>query len=155
MICVIQRVSCAGVSVDGEIVGKCEKGLLIMACAVQGDTESICEKMAQKVLKMRIFEDADGKMNHSVTDVGGEILAVSNFTLAASCRKGTRPDFFRAERPPLAKELYEKFVSALENGGVHTETGVFGADMKISASLDGPVTIILDSEKDLAKEANS
>ncbi len=152
MICVIQRVSSASGMVDGEIAGKCEKGLLIMVCAVQGDTESLCDKMAQKVLKMRIFEDADGKMNHSVTDVGGEILAISNFTLAASCRKGTRPDFFRAERPPLAKELYEKFAQALANGGVHTEMGVFGADMKISASLDGPVTIILDSEKDLAKE---
>ena len=80
-----------------------------------------CEKSQNRFLKMRIFEDADGKMNHSVTDVGGEILAVSNFTLAASCRKGTRPDFFRAERPPLAKDLYERFVNALKDGGIHTD----------------------------------
>ena len=154
MICVIQRVSEASVAIDGAPVGKCAKGLLIMVCAVQGDTENICEKMAQKVLKMRIFEDENEKMNHSVSDIGGQILAVSNFTLAASCRKGTRPDFFRAEKPPLAKELYERFVDELKNGGAHTETGEFGADMKRSASIDGPVTIILDSEKDLAQANN-
>ena len=151
MICVIQRVSEASVSIDGNIAGACSKGLLIMVCAVQGDSESICDKMAQKVLKMRIFEDENEKMNYSVSDIGGQILAISNFTLAASCRKGTRPDFFRAERPPLAKDLYERFVNALKDGGIHTETGEFGADMKIAAALDGPVTIILDSEKDLAK----
>ena len=151
MICVIQRVSEASVAIGGSVVGSCGKGLLIMVCAVQGDSESICDKMAQKVLKMRIFEDENEKMNYSVSDIGGQILAISNFTLAASCRKGTRPDFFRAERPPLAKELYERFVKALADGGIHTETGEFGADMKISAALDGPVTIILDSEKDLAK----
>ena len=151
MICVIQRVSEASVAINGNIAGSCGKGLLILVCAVQGDSESICDKMAQKVLKMRIFEDENEKMNYSVSDIGGQILAISNFTLAASCRKGTRPDFFRAERPPLAKELYERFVNALADGGIHTETGEFGADMKISAALDGPVTIILDSEKDLAK----
>ena len=151
MICVIQRVSEASVALNGNIAGSCGKGLLILVCAVQGDSESICDKMAQKVLKMRIFEDENEKMNYSVSDIGGQILAISNFTLAASCRKGTRPDFFRAERPPRAKELYERFVNALADGGIHTETGEFGADMKISAALDGPVTIILDSEKDLAK----
>ena len=151
MICVIQRVSEASVAINGNIAGSCGKGLLILVCAVQGDSESICDKMAQKVLKMRIFEDENEKMNYSVSDIGGQILAISNFTLAASCRKGTRPDFFRAERPPRAKELYERFVNALADGGIHTETGEFGADMKISAALDGPVTIILDSEKDLAK----
>lgn len=151
MICVIQRVSQASVAIDGNIAGSCGKGLLIMVCAVQGDSESICDKMAQKVLKMRIFEDENEKMNYSVSDIGGQILAISNFTLAASCRRGTRPDFFRAEKPPLAKELYERFVKGLTDGAVHVETGEFGADMKISASLDGPVTIILDSEKDLAK----
>lgn len=151
MICVIQRVSQASVAIDGNIAGSCGKGLLIMVCAVQGDSESVCDKMAQKVLKMRIFEDENEKMNYSVSDIGGQILAISNFTLAASCRRGTRPDFFRAEKPPLAKELYERFVKGLTDGAVHTETGEFGADMKISASLNGPVTIILDSEKDLAK----
>lgn len=151
MICVIQRVASAEVSVDGKTVGKCGAGLLLLVCAVKGDTEEIASKMAAKILKMRIFEDSEGKMNLSVLDIGGQALAVSNFTLCASCRRGTRPDFFAAERPPLASELYEKLVSALSEGGLHTETGVFGADMKITPVLDGPVTIVLDSEKDLAK----
>jgi D-tyrosyl-tRNA(Tyr) deacylase len=150
MICVIQRVSEASVSVDGNVTGSCKNGLLLLVCAVKGDTKEIAEKMAAKVLKMRIFEDESGKMNLSPVEVGAQALAVSNFTLAASCRRGTRPDFFAAERPPLAKELYEDFVIALKNGGLPTETGVFGADMKIDTRLDGPVTIILDSEKDLA-----
>ena len=150
MVCVIQRVSGAAVSVGSETVGRCGKGLLLLVCAKKGDTPEIADKMAEKVLKMRIFEDADGKMNLSVRDVEGEMLAVSNFTLCASCRRGTRPDFFAAERPPLAEELYERFVQGIKNGGIPTETGVFGEDMKIDVSLDGPVTIILDSEKDLA-----
>ena len=150
MICVVQRVKMASVTVDGETVGSCDKGLLLLVCAVKGDTDDIAVRMAEKVLKMRIFEDEQGKMNLSVTDVGGGCLAVSNFTLAASCRRGTRPDFFAAERPPLAKDLYDRFVCAIKNGGVPTETGVFGAEMNIDAALDGPVTIILDSEKDLA-----
>ena len=150
MICVIQRVKSAAVTVNGRCTGKCDGGLLVLVCAVKGDTGEIACKMAQKVIKMRIFEDEEGKMNLSALDIGAKVLAVSNFTLAASCRKGTRPDFFAAERPPLACELYEDFVLALRDGGLHTETGVFGEDMKISTELDGPVTIILDSEKDLA-----
>lgn len=150
MICVIQRVSEASVSVDGSVIGRCGNGLLLLVCAVKGDTDDVAVKMAEKVLKMRIFEDGEGKMNLSVADVCGSCLAVSNFTLAASCRRGTRPDFFAAERPPLAKELYELFVKTVKDGGIPTETGEFGADMKINAELDGPVTIILDSEKDLA-----
>ena len=151
MICVIQRVKSAGVSVEGRVVGSCERGLLLLVCAKKGDTEEIAAKMAEKVLKMRIFEDSDGKMNLSVTDVCGQALVVSNFTLAASCRRGTRPDFFAAERPPLANELYESFVSGIRNGGIPTETGRFGEDMTIDCSLDGPVTIILDSDKDMAQ----
>lgn len=154
MVCVIQRVISASVSVDAKEIGKCGKGLLLLVCAKKGDTEEIAVKMAEKVLKMRIFEDGEGKMNLSVTDVCGEILAVSNFTLCASCRRGTRPDFFAAERPPLANELYESFVNAIRASGVPTGTGEFGADMQIATSLDGPVTIILDSEKDLAKGGN-
>jgi D-tyrosyl-tRNA(Tyr) deacylase len=150
MICVIQRVKSAEVSVEGKTVGKCDNGLLILICAVKGDTEEIATKMAAKILKMRIFEDQNGKMNLSPVDVGATALAVSNFTLAASCRRGTRPDFFAAEGPVLANELYEKTVDALRQGGLITETGVFGADMQITPVLDGPVTIILDSEKDLS-----
>ena len=150
MICVLQRVKKASVSVDGSVIGSCGKGLLALVCAVKGDTEEITRKMAEKVLKMRIFEDEDGKMNLSPCDVNAEMLAVSNFTLCASCRKGTRPDFFNAERPPLAKELYELFVRCISEGGIKTETGEFGADMSISTELDGPVTIILDSEKDIS-----
>ncbi len=150
MICIVQRVKKAAVLVDGETVGKCEKGLLVFVCAVKGDNAETAEKTAQKVLKMRIFEDENGKMNLSSLDIGAELLAISNFTLAASCRRGTRPDFFAAEKPPLARELYEIFVSTLKAGGLHTETGVFGADMLINTELDGPVTITVDSEKDLA-----
>ena len=149
MICVIQRVKCAKVSVDEKTVGQCSAGLLLLVCAVKGDTKDIALKMAQKVLNMRIFEDEQGKMNLSVRDIGGACLAVSNFTLAASCRRGTRPDFFAAERPPLAKELYEDFVDTVSLE-IPTQQGIFGAEMNIDAQLDGPVTIILDSEKDLA-----
>ena len=152
MVCVIQRVDCASVSVEGKTVGSCEKGLFVLVCAKKGDTPGIADKMAEKLLKMRIFEDADGKMNLSVTDISGQILCVSNFTLCASCRRGTRPDFFAAERPPLANELYERFVDSVRSSGLKTETGIFGAEMKISCSLDGPVTIVLDSEKDLAAQ---
>lgn len=151
MICVIQRVKNASVSVNSEVVGKCEKGLFILICAVKGDSEDIAVKMAQKILKMRIFEDETGKMNLSALEVGASALAVSNFTLAASCRRGTRPDFFLAEGAALAKMLYEKTVQALREGGLPTETGAFGEDMTITPTLDGPVTIILDSEKDLAR----
>lgn len=149
MICVIQRVHSARVTVDDKTVGECAKGLLLLVCAVKGDTNDIACKMAQKVLNMRIFEDDLGKMNLSITDVGGSCLSVSNFTLAASCRKGKRPDFFAAERPPLAQELYQAFTDALAVS-VPTQMGEFGAEMKLDVSLDGPVTIILDSEKDLA-----
>ncbi len=151
MICVIQRVKSASVTADGTQSGSCGKGLLVLVCAVKGDDKNIALKMADKVLKMRIFEDENEKMNLSPLDVGAQVLCVSNFTLAASCRRGTRPDFFAAERPPLACELYKDFVQALADGGLHTETGVFGADMQISTELDGPVTIVLDSEKDLAR----
>lgn len=152
MVCVIQRVKRASVSVAGSEVGKCGEGLLLLVCAKKGDDADTAVRMADKVVRMRIFEDGDGKMNLSVTDIGGQALCVSNFTLCASCRRGTRPDFFAAEKPPLARELYETFVEAVRAGGVPTETGEFGEDMSIDCSLDGPVTIILDSEKDLAQK---
>lgn len=150
MICVIQRVKGASVLVDGKTVGSCGRGLLVLVCAVKGDNADIARKMSDKVLKMRIFEDENGKMNLSALDINAEVLAVSNFTLAAVCRRGTRPDFFAAEKPPLARELYEELVTGLKDGGLRTETGVFGADMLINTELDGPVTVTLDSERDLA-----
>ena len=107
--------------------------------------------MADKIAKMRIFEDEQGKMNLSVTDIGGTALVVSNFTLCASVRKGNRPDFFGAEKPDAANAMYEDFSKRLRENGIHTENGVFGADMTITAALNGPVTIILDSEKDFSK----
>lgn len=155
MICVIQRVDGADVSVGGEIVGKCGKGLLLLVCAVKGDIEKTSEKLAEKILKLRIFPDESGRLNRSVTDTDGQILAVSNFTLCGSCRRGTRPDFFSAENPENAKVLYDVFVETLKKGGIHTETGIFGEDMKINAALNGPVTINLDSEKDLSAEYRS
>lgn len=151
MTAVIQRVKKAAVNVEGQTVGAVNDGLLILLGVKEGDSEREAEKMAEKILKMRIFEDENGKMNLSVTDVSGEILVISNFTLCASCRRGTRPDFFGAAKPGVACKLYEYFKVRLSEGGVKVESGEFGADMKISTELDGPVTIILDSEKDFAK----
>jgi len=151
MIAVIQRVLTASVDADGEPAGKVEKGLLVLLGVKAGDTEEICLRMADKLTKMRIFEDENGKTNLSVGEVGGRVLLVSNFTLCASCRKGNRPDFFGAEKPHAANALYERFAERLRDNGLPTEMGVFGADMKIKTELDGPVTIILDSEKDLAR----
>ncbi len=149
MICVIQRVKYASLTADGIPSGKCEgdgSALLVFVGVMLGDSEAECEKCADKISKMRIFEDENGKMNFSVTDKNGQILAVSNFTLCASCRRGNRPDFISAEKPERANVLYEFFVQCLRKKGVYTETGVFGADMQISCQLDGPVTIVLDTE---------
>ncbi len=151
MTAVIQRVKSAAVSVGGKTVGAINSGLLILLGVKEGDSEREAEKMAEKILKMRIFEDENEKMNFSVSDVKGEILVISNFTLCASCRRGTRPDFFGAAKPDVANMLYEYFIEKMKSSGLKTESGEFGADMKIDTSLDGPVTIILDSEKDFAK----
>ena len=147
MTCVIQRVNSASVSVDRKIVGACDKGLLLLLGVWQDDTEKDADLLAAKIAKLRIFEDENGKMNRSVNDVSGNVLAVSNFTLCANYRHGNRPDYISAQKPQRANELYEYFVSLLRtlvNGGV--QTGEFGADMEISASLDGPVTIVMDSK---------
>ena len=150
MTVVIQRIQKAAVNADGTPSGEAEKGLLLLIGVRKGDTVEICEKSVQKIAKMRIFEDEQGKMNLSVQDIGGSVLAVSNFTLCASCRHGNRPDFFGAERPEVANRLYEHFVETLRRLGISTQTGVFGADMQIDAKLDGPVTIVFDSDKDLS-----
>lgn len=151
MIALIQRISSASVIADGVPAGKSENGLFILLGVKAGDDSDVCRRMADKIAKMRIFEDENGKMNLSVTDIGGTALVVSNFTLCASCRKGNRPDFFGAEKPEAANALYEEFSNRMRENGIHTENGVFGADMTVTAALNGPVTIILDSEKDLSK----
>ena len=143
----VQRVKGASVTVEEKQVGKIDKGFLILVGVGPDDDEAICSKMAQKVVQMRVFEDADGKMNKSVTDIGGSFLAVSQFTLYADCRKGNRPSFTGACPPVRANELYEFFCGEAEKLGVKVERGVFGADMQVALVNDGPVTIMLDSDE--------
>lgn len=141
----VQRVAEAAVHVDGTTVGQCGAGLLILVCAMREDGEAEAQKLATKISKLRIFKDSAGKMNLSVRDIGGSALVVSQFTLAADT-KGNRPGFSTAADPDTGKALYECFVRHLADAGVPTETGVFGADMKVSLVNDGPVTIWLDTE---------
>ncbi len=140
---VIQRVASATLTVDGELISKIENGLCVYFCAEKGDEESLLEYYAKKISQMRIFEDECGKMNLSCLDKGYEILLISQFTLAANCSRGNRPDFFGAEEPVRAKELYLKLGKLLESRGIVVKYGVFGADMKIHQMNSGPVTIIL------------
>ncbi len=143
----IQRVSSASVVVEGNCVAEINTGLLILLGVTESDTPKEASWLASKVVNMRIFNDMEGKMNLSLLDVGGDALAVSQFTLYADARKGNRPSYIQAARPELAKPLYEVFVAELEKLLAKTvPTGVFGADMKVSLVNDGPVTIMLDSE---------
>lgn len=144
---VIQRVSRAQVSVGGELIAKIGHGLMILVGVVDGDTTDDMEWLAQKAANMRIFDDADGVMNRSVTDVDGEILAVSQFTLAASTKKGNRPSYIHAAGHELAVPLYDAFCDRLAHyTGKSTRKGIFGADMQVELINDGPVTIIVDSK---------
>lgn len=144
---VIQRVSYASVSVDGEVTGSIDKGFLILLGVVDGDTSAQAEVLASKVAKLRVFEDDNQKMNLSLLDIGGEALVVSQFTLCADCKKGNRPSFTPSASPDIANELYLEFSDLLRsNGIIKVENGVFGADMKVSLLNDGPVTIILDTD---------
>lgn len=144
---VIQRVTNASVSVDGEVKGSIDKGFLILLGVVQGDTSSQAEVLASKIAKLRVFEDENEKMNLSLLDVAGEALVVSQFTLCADCKKGNRPSFTPSAPPDIANELYLEFSEMLRNNGIQrVENGVFGADMKVSLLNDGPVTIILDTD---------
>ena len=140
----LQRVSEAQVRVDGQVVGQCGPGLMNLVCAMQGDTEAKAETLAAKVSKCRIFHDAAGKMNRSVLDVGGSALVVSQFTLSADTRSGNRPGFSAAAPPGEGRKLYDHFAKSLADLGVPVETGQFGADMKVSLTNDGPVTIWMD-----------
>ena len=144
---VIQRVNKSSVSVDGEIKGSVGKGYNILLGVMDGDAEPQAELLASKVAKLRVFEDEAGKMNKSITDISGEILVISQFTLCADIRKGNRPSFTDSAPPAEANRLYEYFCSKLrENGIAKVETGVFAADMKVEIENDGPVTIVMDTD---------
>lgn len=143
MIVVLQRVSRASVSVGREVVGRIGPGLLALAAVEAGDTPEVVEWCSRKVAEVRIFSDAEDKMNLSVKDVGGAVLAVSQFTLVGDLRKGTRPSFSKAERPELASPLFDRFVEGIRSAGVPVETGVFQAMMAVELVNDGPVTIVL------------
>lgn len=140
---VIQRVNRADVKIEGKEVGKINKGLLVFV-GVAADDEKVVGKYFNKLLKLRIFEDENGKTNLSLRDVGGELLLVSQFTLLANCKEGNRPSFIGAGSPDEAKRLYEYMVELGKKSDIHTECGVFGADMKVSLENDGPFTIVLE-----------
>ncbi|MBQ9746555.1 MAG: D-tyrosyl-tRNA(Tyr) deacylase [Clostridia bacterium] len=146
MIAVIQRVKCASVVSDGVPTGSIEAGLMLLLGVKKGDRENDALLLAEKISKLRIFSDENGKMNRSVKDIGGGALIVSNFTLCANYAHGNRPDYMEAEKPPRATELYEHFVSLMRERVASVGTGVFGADMEITMKADGPVTIVMDSE---------
>ena len=141
---VLQRSKKASVTVDGQIVGAIDKGLVLLVGVTHEDTEEAAQFLADKVVNLRIFEDEDGKMNHSLLDVGGSILSVSQFTLYGDCRKGRRPNFMDAARPDHATEIYNLFNEELKKKNVAVETGIFGAMMDVQLVNDGPVTLILE-----------
>ena len=144
---VVQRVSRASVTVDGEVVGRIDRGLLVLLGVTHADTEAAADYLAEKIAGLRIFEDGAGKMNLSVADVGGAVLAVSQFTLYGDVRRGKRPSFDDAARPEQARKLYEYFAERIRALGLRCETGRFQEMMQVELVNDGPVTILLDSEK--------
>jgi len=141
----LQRVTHASVTVDGQMIGRTGPGLLVLICAMQGDTEAQADQLAAKIAKLRIFTDEAGKMNRSVRDIGGSALVVSQFTLAADTSRGNRPGFSTAAATDEGKRLYEYFAAQLAAQGLPVETGQFGADMKVELLNDGPVTIWMES----------
>ena len=143
---VVQRVRDASVTVDGALTGKISHGLLIYLGVVDSDTADICARMAAKISKMRLFRDADDKMNLSVADIGGDILVVSQFTLYANLHKGNRPSFDTAGRPEHAEKMYELFMQELRTMGFNVQHGIFGAHMHVCYENDGPVTICMDTK---------
>ena len=145
---VLTRVRSASVTIDGAVKGSIGKGFLVLLGVHQDDTEAEAKKIADKICGLRIFEDEDGKMNRSVTDIGGEALVISQFTLCADCRKGNRPSFSASAAPDEAKALYLYFSECLRQNGVRkVDNGIFAADMQVASVNDGPVTIILDTKE--------
>ncbi len=142
---VIQRVSNANVVVDKKIVGEIEKGLVVLLGISNEDTESTVEQMVNKISKLRIFSDENDKMNLSIKDIGGKMLIISQFTLYANCKSGNRPSFSDAGNPEHANKLYEYFISEVHREQIGVEHGIFGADMKVTLTNDGPVTIVLEA----------
>ncbi len=143
---VLQRVAHASVTVDGEIIGKIQRGFLLLVGVTHDDAMEDMEYLVRKIVQMRIFEDEEGKLNRSIQDIGGEILSVSQFTLYADTKKGNRPSFSKAAPGDVAIKMFEQFNGLLRDTGIHVETGQFGADMKVELLNDGPVTILLDSK---------
>ena len=144
---ILQRVTHASCVVDEQVTGEIKDGYMALVGISTEDQEDVLEKMADKVVNLRIFSDEEGKMNRSLLDVKGEILSISQFTLYADAKKGRRPSFTHAAKPDVSLPMYNQFNELLKAKGVHVETGIFGADMKISLLNDGPVTIILDSDQ--------
>lgn len=141
---VLQRVSSASVTVDGQIIGQIAQGWLVLLGIEQGDSDRLVPWLAEKCVHLRAFQDEQGKMNRSILEVDGQMLIVSQFTLAGDCRKGRRPSFDRAAAPAQARVLYDLFCQQIANLGVHVERGVFQADMKVALVNDGPVTFVID-----------
>ena len=149
---VVQRCSRAEVRIDGERVGQIEKGFVLLVGITDTDSHEEADILTKKIAQLRVFEDAEGKMNLSLNEVGGAVLSISQFTLYADCRKGNRPSFIRAARPETAAPLYDYFNNILRmRYNLHVETGRFGADMKVDFINDGPVTILLDTDDFIGK----
>ena len=146
MIAIIQRVTEASVTIEGSVAGSCGHGFMILLGVARGDTERDAELLADKIAKMRVFEDEAGKMNLALADIGGSVLIVPNFSLLASYRRGNRPDFFGAELPERASPLFDYFCNYIGRSVPSVGRGVFGADMKVALVNDGPITIHMDSE---------
>lgn len=149
---ILQRVTEGSVTIEGKIKGSIGRGFVVLAGFGPDDDESVLVPMADKMLNLRVFEDAGGKMNLSLLDVGGSVLSISQFTLYADCRHGRRPSFSGAAKPDIAAKLYDEFNRLIVAKGVNVQTGEFGAEMHVKIFNDGPVTIILDSDADLAKK---
>lgn len=144
---VIQRVTHASVTVDRDVLGKIEKGFMVLIGIEDSDTQAVADKMISKMLGLRIFEDEEGKMNLALKDVGGGLLLISQFTLYADCKKGNRPSFVKAGKPDMAEPMYEYIIEKCREQIKNTQKGQFGADMKVELLNDGPVTIVLDSHE--------